>query len=180
VPDPTYPATAGVSARSDAAPSDADLYPAWFTAFLHDRQTRKPPAHTVKAYRQDFLAIASLLTDGDSSRLNIGDITKDSMRTAFAAYAQRHEAASICRCWSTWNTLCTFLYIGEQLTANPMQLVGRPKLAETLPKALPRSAVEALVEIVVQDRGSQAKPIGLKAISLSFSLRSWRASAQTN
>jgi integrase/recombinase XerC len=52
------------------------------------------------------------------------------MRAAFAAYAQDHEAASIRRCWSTWNVLCTFLYTNEQLGANPMQLIGRPKLAK--------------------------------------------------
>ena len=62
------------------------------------------------------------------------------MRSAFAAYARDHEAASIRRYWSTWNVLCSFLYKGEQLAANPMQLVGRPKLAKPLPKALPRSS----------------------------------------
>jgi integrase/recombinase XerC len=51
--------------------------------------------------------------------------------------------------------LCTFLYTGEQLAANPMQLVGRPKLAKALPKALPRTAVEALLETVAQDRNSK-------------------------
>ena len=51
--------------------------------------------------------------------------------------------------------LCTFLYTGELLAANPMQLVGRPKLAKPLPKALPRTAVEALLETVAHDRGSQ-------------------------
>ena len=77
--------------------------------------------------------------------MNVVDITKESMRAAFATYAHDHEAASIRRCWSTWNVLCTFLYTGEQLAANPMQLVGRPKLAKALPKALPRTAVEALL-----------------------------------
>jgi integrase/recombinase XerC len=77
------------------------------------------------------------------------------MRHAFATYAGDHEAASIRRCWSTWNVLCTFLYTGEQLAANPMQLVGRPKLAKSLPKALPRTAVEALLETVAQDRDSK-------------------------
>lgn len=77
------------------------------------------------------------------------------MRSAFATYASEHEAASIRRCWSTWNVLCTFLYTGEQLEANPMQLVGRPKLAKSLPKALPRTAVEALLETVAQDRDSR-------------------------
>jgi integrase/recombinase XerC len=108
----------------------------------------------MKAYRQDFIAIATLVT-GDPARLGVADITQDSMRTAFAAYARDHEAASIRRCWSTWNVLCTFLYTGEVLAANPMQLVGRPKLAKPLPKALPRTAVEALLETVAHDRGSQ-------------------------
>lgn len=70
------------------------------------------------------------------------------MRQAFATYADRHEAASIRRCWSTWNTLCRFLFSAELLTANPMQLVGRPKLAKTLPKSLPRPAVEALLNAI--------------------------------
>jgi integrase/recombinase XerC len=51
--------------------------------------------------------------------------------------------------------LCTFLYTGEQLAANPMQLVGRPKLAKPLPKALPRTAVHALLETVAQDQNSK-------------------------
>ena len=38
--------------------ADAESFPHWFTQFLNDRQTRKPSAHTMKAYRQDFLAIA--------------------------------------------------------------------------------------------------------------------------
>lgn len=142
-------------AGPDANAVEADPFPDWFTAFLHDRQTRKPSAHTMKAYRQDFAAIAGLVTNDDPAGMNIVDITKDSMRAAFAAYAQDHEAASIRRCWSTWNVLCTFLYTGEQLAANPMQLVGRPKLAKSLPKALPRDAVQALLETVAQDRDSK-------------------------
>ena len=108
----------------------------------------------MKAYRQDFIAIARLVAEGGSSRLAVTDITRESMRTAFASYARDHEAASIRRCWSTWNVLCTFLYTGELLAANPMQLVGRPKLSKPLPKALPRTAVEALLETVALDRYS--------------------------
>jgi integrase/recombinase XerC len=117
-------------AGRDANAAAADPFPGWFTVFLHDRQTRKPSSNTIKAYRQDFVAIASLITNGDPAGMNIVDITKYSVRAAFATYAQQHEAASICRCWSTWNVLCTFLYTGEQLAANPMQLVGRPKLVK--------------------------------------------------
>lgn len=46
----------------------------------------------------------------DPARMAVVDITEDSIRTAFAAYAHDHEAASIRRCWSSWNVLCTFLY----------------------------------------------------------------------
>jgi integrase/recombinase XerC len=157
VPDHPGPTSAPTPARTgDAAErADAESFPHWFTQFLNDRQTRKPSAHTMKAYRQDFTAIASLMTHGSPARLTVADITKDSMRTAFAAYARDHEAASIRRCWSTWNVLCTFLYAGEQLAANPMQLVGRPKLAKPLPKALPRTAVEALLETVTDDQHSK-------------------------
>jgi site-specific recombinase XerC len=143
-----------VQSGQDADAPDVDQFPYWFTTFLHDRQTRRPSAHTMKAYRQDFLTIANLVTNGDPAHMDVADITKESMRAAFAAYAEVHEAASIRRCWSTWNVLCTFLYTGEQLAANPMQLVGRPKLAKALPKALPRTSVEALLDTVAQDRDS--------------------------
>ena len=42
--------------------------PEWFEAFLADRGTRKPPMHTMKAYRQDFDAIAALITDNKQVR----------------------------------------------------------------------------------------------------------------
>jgi integrase/recombinase XerC len=101
----------------------------------------------MKAYRQDFDAIATLVAgDADGvSRMSLGDITTDSLRTAFAQYAETHEAASIQRCWSTWNVLCTFLYTADLIGSNPMPMVGRPKLAKTLPKALPADAVTALL-----------------------------------
>ncbi|MGR6977499.1 tyrosine-type recombinase/integrase [Mycobacteroides abscessus] len=130
------------------SPPNVGVLPGWFDAFIADRQTRKPSAHTMKAYRQDFVSIAALLTDGEPSSVAIADITKESMRTAFASYASDHEGASIRRCWSTWNVLCTFLYTNEQLAANPMPLVGRPKLARSAPKALPRPAVSTLLDVV--------------------------------
>jgi integrase/recombinase XerC len=126
VPDNRNAAQPPVDTAPDTVAAQADPFPDWFTGFLNDRQTRKPSAHTMKAYRQDFIAIASLVTNGDPGHMAVADITKDPMRAAFAAYAQDHEAASIRRCWSTWNVLCTFLYTGEQSAANPMSLVGRP------------------------------------------------------
>jgi len=154
VPYRSAPGFAPPSARgnADTAAAEIDQIPEWFSQFLNDRQTRKPSAHTMKAYRQGFIAIATLVAGGDPSRLAVTDITKDTMRNAFVAYARDHEAASIRRWWSTWNVLCTFLYTGERLVANPMQLVGQPRLAKPLPKALPRTAVEALLEAVATDQ----------------------------
>jgi site-specific recombinase XerD len=148
--DPGYSDTEGVVEAAAVAPA-VDEIPEWFQQFMDHRQASKPSAHTMKAYRRDFVAIAILLTGGAPARLRPADITRDSMRTAFAAFAADHEAASIRRCWSTWNVLCTFLYTNELLAANPMQLVGRPKLKKPLPKALPRTAVEALLSAVTQE-----------------------------
>jgi integrase/recombinase XerC len=124
--------------------------PDWFRAFLTDRATRKPSPHTLQAYRQDFDAIATPIASGRENIASLTplDLTKDSMRQAFATFATSHEAASIRRCWSTWNTLCSYLFTAELVAANPMQLVGRPKLPKTLPKSLPQPAAEALLNAV--------------------------------
>jgi site-specific recombinase XerC len=108
--------------------------------------------HTLKAYRQDFDAIAALIVGGeDLSGMALSAITIETMRTAFARYAETYEAASIQRCWSTWNVLCTYLYTAELIASNPMSMVGRPKLAKTLPKALPADAVAALLTVLDAD-----------------------------
>jgi integrase/recombinase XerC len=126
--------------------------PEWFAAFLADRGTRKPSAHTIKAYRQDFDAIATLIAgNGDLSGMPVSAITVETMRTAFSQYAETHEAASIQRCWSTWNVLCTYLYTSDLIAANPMPMVGRPKLAKMLPKALQPDSVAALLAALSAD-----------------------------
>ena len=48
--------------------------------------------------------------------------------------------------------LCTYLYTAELIAANPMPMVGRPKLAKTLPKALPADAVAALLGALNADQ----------------------------
>jgi integrase/recombinase XerC len=91
----------GDQPHSTTSPGRTDAErPAWFRAFLTDRATRKPSPHTLQAYRQDFDAIARLVAADPQhiSALTPRSITKDSMRLAFAAYAESHEAASIRRC----------------------------------------------------------------------------------
>jgi integrase len=50
----------------------------------------------------------------------------------------------------------TFLYTSELISANPMPLVGHPKLAKTLPKALPLSSVEALLAAIASESEQRA------------------------
>ena len=128
--------------RTEQADGVEAARPQWFAAFLADRGTRKPSTHTLKAYRQHFDAIAALIVgDEELSGMALSAITIETLRTAFARYAETHEAASIQRCWSTWNVLCTYLYTAELIASNPMSLVGRPKLAKTLPKSAPGRCV---------------------------------------
>ncbi|WP_122526547.1 tyrosine-type recombinase/integrase [Mycobacterium persicum] len=134
-------------------------HPAWFLEFLADRAIRKPSSHTMRAYSQDFDAIAPLLA-GIPERvvdLRPDALTKDALQTAFAAYAHTHAAASIRRCWSNWNTLCDFLYSGDLIAANPMPLIGRPKVAKTLPKGLGTDTVSGLLAVIDLDRGSKRR-----------------------
>jgi hypothetical protein len=79
---------------------------------MADRAIRKPYPHTAKAYRQDFAATAALLAGPTEHVVHLKPemITREAIQAAFAAYADTHEAASIRRCSSTWNTLCFFLY----------------------------------------------------------------------
>jgi integrase/recombinase XerC len=72
--------------RTAQADGVAASRPEWFAA-----------AHTIKADRQDFDAIATP-GSGDLSGMAVSAITIETMRTAFARYAQTHEAASIQRC----------------------------------------------------------------------------------
>jgi site-specific recombinase XerD len=133
--------------------------PGWFAAFLADRAIQKPSPHTAKAYRQDFTAIVTLLGGGAS---RVADLrthipTKDAMRSAFATYAQNHTAASIRRCWSTWNGLCTFLFTSDLIDSNPMPLIGRPKVTKSLPKSLGAQTVTELLAAIDADSGSRRR-----------------------
>jgi site-specific recombinase XerD len=136
-----------VTARSPSASVDDAARPAWFESFLADQGTRKPSPHTMKAYRQDFDAIAAFVVgEGQPiADVRLSDITLAAVRTAFASYAETHAAASILRCWSTWNVLCGYLFGSELIPANPMPQIGRPKVAKTLPKSLPEGSVPALL-----------------------------------
>ena len=57
----------------------ASATPNWFADFVMDRATRKPSAHD-EGLRQDFAAVAALLTAGSPADIALADITKNTMR----------------------------------------------------------------------------------------------------
>lgn len=149
----------GAVPASAAESPSALSHPAWFADFLADRAIRKPSPHTSRAYRQDFEAIATLLAAAAEEVVNLQptELTKDKLRAAFAVYAGTHSAASIRRCWSTWNGLCAFLYTAELLDANPMPLIGRPRVPKSLPKSYPSQAITELITAIDADHGSRRR-----------------------
>lgn len=154
---------------------------AWFAEFLVHRSTAKPSPHTLKAYRQDFAGIAEHLaaqTGVPVHALTVDVIAKQEMQQAFASFAATHEVASIRRCWSTWNTLCDFLFSLDAIVANPMSAVLRPKAPKRLPKALPSDAVARLLATLQEDDNDGVRPWGERdfAIILMALLTGMRSS----
>lgn len=132
----------------------------WFGAFLAARSSAKPSAHTLRAYCQDFDAIYALMLSargGPTGRvLSPDDITCDTVREAFSRYAPSRSAATVRRCWSTWNAVCAFLFEERFIDANPMGRVRRPKADELTPKSLDRDTVAAvLATIAAEDSGAR-------------------------
>jgi site-specific recombinase XerD len=77
--------------------------------------------------------------------MRLEDITRDSLRTAFSIFAESHAGTSIRRCWSTWNTVRTWLYSSELIPGNPMTMVGRAMVKKHLSKALLPSVIDAIL-----------------------------------
>lgn len=155
----------------------------WFEEFLVYRSTAKPSPNTLRAYRQDYRAVADALAHAAGitpDRLTPASIDKASMRSAFADYASTRQPASIRRCWSTWNMLCDFLFAADTIVANPMSSVLRPKAPKTVPKAFRADAVERLVTTLQSpDEGARAWPerdLALILTGLLTGLRSDRKS----
>ena len=59
--DPGYSVTEGVVEAAAVAQAVEEI-PQWFQQFLDHRQASKPSAHTMKAYRRDFVAIANYIS----------------------------------------------------------------------------------------------------------------------
>ena len=80
-------------ASDDPASTNVDPFPNWFLEFLNDRQTRKPSAHTMKAYRQDYIAIATLVANaGQNAEREL--VREDRTRSRTQAHIRRVTTGS--------------------------------------------------------------------------------------
>lgn len=68
--------------------------------------------------------------------MQVADLTRARMRSAFAAFADSHAPASIRRCWSTWHQYLGMLVGQGLIEGNPMAAVPRPKHVKGRPKHL--------------------------------------------
>jgi site-specific recombinase XerD len=110
---------------------------ALFAEFEVARRSAKPSPHSERAARSDFAAIHAFLQESaGTADVPVGEVTTRRLRSAFARFAETHAAASIARCWSTWNQFFGFLVAEELVAGNPMGAVAKPKVGRRTPKPL--------------------------------------------
>jgi site-specific recombinase XerD len=110
---------------------------ALFAEFEVTRRSAKPSPHSERAARSDFTAIHALLQEAvGTEEVPLDEVTTRRLRLAFARFAETHAAASIARCWSTWNQFYGFLVAEELVGGNPMGAVAKPKVGRRTPKPL--------------------------------------------
>ena len=108
-----------------------------FAEFEVARRSAKPSPHSERAARSDFAAIHRLLEESaGAGDVPVDGVTTRRLRLAFARFAETHAAASIARCWSTWNQFFAFLVSEELVAGNPMGAVAKPKVGRRSPKPL--------------------------------------------
>jgi hypothetical protein len=99
---------------------------------------------------------------------------QSTMRAAFATYAHDREAASIRRCWSTWNVLCAFLYnrraVGRQPHATDSAGLNCPRAC---PRPSPVPPWRRCWRLSPRTVTPSAEPTGPNTISPSSSPRCW-------
>jgi site-specific recombinase XerD len=132
------------------APAD-DLLLSRVEDFLAGLQAAKRSVHTIDAYRDDLIGVATRIAvalhgpDARVADLRVAELEGRVMRHAFAAWASDHAAASILRAWGTFSRFFEYLIDDEALDRNPMKTVPKPKLAVTAPRAIRHENVAAIL-----------------------------------
>ncbi|MCZ4587721.1 tyrosine-type recombinase/integrase [Rhodococcus opacus] len=152
-----------------------------FDNFMTWRKAGTMSPHTAEAYRHDFTGIAEALTADTGTpveTLTVDVLDKNHLRQAFARFAENRAPATVRRCWSTWNTMCSFWCTEDLLEANPMPTVLRPAMSKRQPSAFDPDAVARLIAAVgdPQDTHTRAWPERDLAIVLTTLLTGCRLS----
>src|SRR4029077_10885085 len=139
-------------AQDDLPPSASDLIGAFAD---HLRLERRLSAHTVSAYRDDRLQLATLLHRAGSS------VEGADQRILRRFLAQQHPLgyarASIARRVGAIRTFYRWAAAEGRIDPDPAQLLGRPKVVNRLPTVLRASEATILVEAPVAPRDD---PVG--------------------
>lgn len=76
--------------------------------------------------------------------MTLQEVQINALRPAFSCFADDHAAASVRRCWSSWNKLCIFLVQAGLIELNPMLMIEPPEREKLLPKSLETNVIDAL------------------------------------
>ena len=117
---PSTPPPEPVSGRSPLSLAQA------IEALVEDLTIRKLSKATTKAYQADLAAVTRLLPPHDGP-WTVDELVGPVLRTAFAAFAADHAAASVARARSTWTALFDLLVADDDLDGSPMAAVPRTK-----------------------------------------------------
>lgn len=121
-------------------------YQAAVEQFFNWLAPRKLAATTRAAYGQDLDVIAQRV--GSLDKLNIDQLDRLALRTAFADYSVDHSKASILRAHSTWRQFFDFLVADGLTEGSPMAAIARPKADERQPRPLEGWAEDTVTQLL--------------------------------
>ncbi len=114
----------------------------WIDAYLdHLRVERALARNTLEAYARDLRRLVEHAGDGDARAIDPGTIAELLVKNARTGFGARSSARQL----SALRGFFKFLVKERAITADPTQLVDRPKLGRKLPKVLSFDEVERLL-----------------------------------
>ena len=133
--------------RSGKAPKTLTDAGHWFLSW---QQAQNRSANTIESYRKSINAIGTILselTGQPADKLPLELLNHNDLTDAFNEYSATHAPSSQRQARTVWNGICGLLRDYEIIDKNPMSRIppasgGR---GNTVPKALPPEAVEALL-----------------------------------
>lgn len=151
----------------------ADPLPELIDEFFLARKPKKHSEHTLTAYRRDFNAILSQLsdlTDTPVAELFIDTLDIRTLRRAFAGISHQSES-TVSRTWSTWNQLYTFLVAEGVVPGNPMAAIEKPRVPKSRPKAIVGDdSIQRLLQTAANGRKTARDPWPERDLALVVTL----------